>query len=710
MKKLLLVTGSKATAAVLTAQLDEHLAGKVEVQAIWIDGTAPEVLKKVLETEAVLLLSSAIAKAELVEAGLLAPDRACIVGKRTIDPDRLDALVGLAPGTKALFVNDRRETAEDCVESMRSLGLEGIDWLAWYPALPPPPPEYRIALVAGESSLVPSGIDRCIDIGARIFDFGTLSEIFHELGLPGSEIGLFSRRYLSKILNLAQRLARSDEESRKHARHLVSVIDSMKNGILVFDDKDRISVCNEEARALLSVRPGKVLGSSLASVVRNPEILEFLQCRCGEDEAEMQSQDNRILVRRFDLGDGRHTVATMRDITEVEAETARLNREYRRRGHVAKWTFADIRGESEGIRRAKRIAERLAKTDLSILIYGESGTGKELFASAIHAASSRANGPFLAVDLGALSDDLIESELFGYEEGAFTGAKKGGKAGLFELADGGTIFLDEIANISPKVQQRLLRVLQEKEIMRVGSAEIKRVDVRVIAATNEDLYALASRGQFREDLYFRLKMGFLRIPPLRERRSDIPSLIEYFLRMDSQEEVEIDPELLAVLAERPWHGNVRELRNTITYLLAVRDGSRIGLEELPDSGYFEANSIPADGGLSIDGQGAAGSGTAGSGITPQGGQLAGGGGAADPFDSLDRSIIAVIHELVSRGSTAGRGAIAEALAKRGFVCGAGTVRARLEKLAAMGFVSSSRGRSGTRVTDQGQIRFGLKKA
>jgi transcriptional regulator with PAS, ATPase and Fis domain len=170
-------------------------------------------------------------------------------------------------------------------------------------------------------------------------------------------------------------------------------------------------------------------------------------------------------------------------------------------------------------------------TELTILIHGESGTGKELFASGIHATSKRASGPFLAVDLGAFSDDLIESELFGYREGAFTGARKGGKPGLFELADGGTLFLDEIGNISPKVQKRLLRVLQEKEIMRVGGSEIIKVDVRIITATNEDLLEKTRERTFREDLYYRLKMGWLSIPALRERKVDIPLLVRRFLSL-----------------------------------------------------------------------------------------------------------------------------------------------------------------------------------
>ncbi|MDH7483512.1 MAG: sigma 54-interacting transcriptional regulator, partial [Spirochaetales bacterium] len=659
----------------------------------------------------VLLLSSAIVRSELITQGVLDPQRSCIVGSRTIDPDRLDAIVELAPGTRALFVNDRAETAEDCINSLRSLGLVDIDLQPWYPGQPAPEAACRIALVAGESSLVPPGIAKVIDIGVRIFDMGTLAELSAVLGLPARDLGRFSQRYLSKIVSLAQRLARSDELSRQNARHLASVIDSLRHGILVYDEKERVSVCNEEARTLLTIRQGRILGSPISSLLKNPELLAFLRRRGVEEETILPSAIGNIAIKRFELGDGRHCVATIRSVEDSQPEEMRLGREYLRRGHIAKYTFNDIKGESEVIRRAVRIAERLAATDISILIYGESGTGKELFSSAMHAASERRHGPFLAVDLGSLSDDLIESELFGYEEGAFTGAKKGGKAGLFELADGGTIFLDEIANISPKVQQRLLRVLQEKEIMRVGSAEIRHVDVRVIAATNEDLYARAARGQFREDLYFRLKMGFLRIPPLRERRSDIPLLIRWFLQVDGCCDIEVDENLMRALIDRPWHGNVRELRNTITYLLAVRNGTRLSLEELPDPEYFEAVSeisrrekvqgvMPQTplAGVPHELSG----GVVSSSLPHPSEELQ----AAGNLDSIDRMILQAIAERRARGMSAGRESIAAWLASKGIVTGTGVVRGRCERLESLGLVFIRRGRLGAELSPSARAILG----
>ncbi len=257
------------------------------------------------------------------------------------------------------------------------------------------------------------------------------------------------------------------------------------------------------------------------------------------------------------------------------------------KGLYPKYGIEDIYGKSAEMQNTKQRALRLAQTDLNILIEGESGTGKELFASAIHQASERCNKPYLAINFSSLNDSLIESELFGYENGAFTGAKQKGKAGVFEIADGGTIFLDEIGDISPKVQVRLLRVLQEKEVMRIGDEKIRHVDVRIIAATNQNLAEKVRQGMFREDLYYRLKIGYLYLPPLRNRKEDIPYLAQALLQ-DIAPGITFEPALLELLQIENWPGNVRELKNTIIYMNAMRTGSTLRLQDLPEYEYRTA--------------------------------------------------------------------------------------------------------------------------
>jgi len=720
MKRVCLVAGSANTRLELERQLAEYLEGGAELLSYSIDAG----IDRPIEGDLVVASSELVGE-ELSSSGLLAPGTSLLVGRRTVDCAHLDLVVALPPGTKALFVNDRPETAEACIAALAELGLDGVDYLPYYPGAPSPPPDIGIAVTAGEAALVPPGIAEVIDIGVRILDFGTIAEILVRLGLLDRGVGSFSRRYLAAVVSVARRLARSTEETRRLNAHLSSVIDSLSHGILVYDASGRVAVCSENLRSLLGLRPGEGPGRSLPSIIRNAGLLSFLEGPGAEESGVFRLAEGEVLVSRF-RAEGGSTIAAFRDDRGADAEGRRLAREYRKRGHVAKYTMDDIVGSGEPILRAKRIALRLAGTDLSILIHGESGTGKELFASAIHAASGRASGPFLAVDLGSLSDDLIESELFGYEEGAFTGAKKGGKAGLFELADGGTLFLDEIGNISPKVQRRLLRVLQEKEVLRVGGSEIKRVDVRVIAATNEDLLERAARGEFREDLYFRLKMGWIRIPPLRERIEDIPILVARLLSLEGARDIPVAPEVLEALAARDWPGNVRELRNTLTYMLAVREGPGLGPGDFPEASYF-AQAACVDPGAAGKGRGlpeslakrfapasfrsgdasgafaaaAAAAGFVGAALFAAG--LDAGPAAAAGLEPEDRFVLLAVAELEAGGRHAGREAVAALCAGRGLKLGPGAVRARFDRLAARGYIVSSRGRGGTSLTEEGRL-------
>lgn len=263
----------------------------------------------------------------------------------------------------------------------------------------------------------------------------------------------------------------------------------------------------------------------------------------------------------------------------------------------ARYNFADIIGDSEAIQKVKSMAVFVAKGISSILIYGETGTGKELFAQSIHNASERHSKPFVAINCGAMPASLIESFLFGYEEGAFTGAKKAGNAGAFEQADGGTIFLDELSEMDIALQSKLLRVLQEREVTRIGGVKPLRVDVRVIASTNKDLAEMVKKGSFREDLFYRLNVVQIKVPSLRERLGDIPSLVRVFINkfnnLLGKFVICISPEAEQILCRHDWPGNVRELQNCIEYamnIISVNDES-IEVGHLPQ--YIQ--SVPASG-------------------------------------------------------------------------------------------------------------------
>lgn len=255
--------------------------------------------------------------------------------------------------------------------------------------------------------------------------------------------------------------------------------------------------------------------------------------------------------------------------------------------NTAKYTVDDIIGECSIMQDLKDSVRKVAKTNSNVLIMGESGTGKELFAHSIHAGSMRRKAPFVCVNCGSIPEQLIESELFGYEEGAFTGARKGGKIGLFPAAHGGTIFLDEIGELPLSMQVRLLRVLQDREIQRVGSNVREKVNVRVVAATNRNLYQMVKKGEFRSDLYYRLNVVTLHLPLLRERKEDLPLLIQMILSKISKKEslgaIEISREAMDHLLRYDWPGNVRELENVLERAINFTDaGEKIKAKNLPE--------------------------------------------------------------------------------------------------------------------------------
>ena len=255
--------------------------------------------------------------------------------------------------------------------------------------------------------------------------------------------------------------------------------------------------------------------------------------------------------------------------------------------NTAKYTVDDIIGDCSIMQDLKDSVRKVAKTNSNVLIMGESGTGKELFAHSIHAGSMRRKAPFVCVNCGSIPEQLIESELFGYEEGAFTGARKGGKIGLFPAAHGGTIFLDEIGELPLPMQVRLLRVLQDREIQRVGSNVREKVNVRVVAATNRNLYQMVKKGEFRSDLYYRLNVVTLHLPLLRERKEDLPLLIQMILSKISKKEslgaIEISREAMDHLLRYDWPGNVRELENVLERAINFMDaGEKIKAKNLPE--------------------------------------------------------------------------------------------------------------------------------
>ncbi|MBC7077680.1 MAG: sigma 54-interacting transcriptional regulator, partial [Synergistales bacterium] len=475
-----------------------------------------------------------------------------------------------------LVVNNAQDTSNDLVAQLRHLGFDNLDLIPYYPGCSLSAnvlARFRVALTPGFPELVPAGIKRVIDVGVRSLDPSTLVELGVLLGRPLEDSHYYLSRKMSEVVGLAKKAIALAEKARGANRKYEAVLSATDDGMLYVTAEGVVDSVNEPAANLFGKAPAEVLGKNVREL--HPALAELLDrtseaCRLVRLDARSFIVSRKWL--RIDNGpDG--CLLVMRDAADIEKRHEDLRAQFRVSGLKAKYSFSDIVGTSPSITRAIALASRLALTELTVLLVGENGTGKELFAHAIHNASRRRAGPFVPVNMASLSPTLLESELFGYEEGAFTGARRGGRPGLFEQAHGGTIFLDEVGDMPAEAQVRLLRVLQEREVMRVGGMRLIPVDVRVIAATHRDLAEAVEAGTFRKDLYYRLCACPLHVPPLRHRLEDIPLLINHFLGNLGAPPVNLPPDLLSELSTFDWPGNVRQLENLVRYAYAISGGS-----------------------------------------------------------------------------------------------------------------------------------------
>lgn len=366
---------------------------------------------------------------------------------------------------------------------------------------------------------------------------------------PSESAILSAYQYAHELINF-------NKKNRKQLSILTSILAHVDEGIILYDEKGVISHRNSLARTFLNI----------SDTVKNigdifPEI--------GKKATSLHPFKEKILRRSpytlvansspFQLDSQEHYILILRDVTELQQLEKNIRYKLSKTGLTAKHHFQDILTISDNMRAVIHTAQTIAPYNEPILIQGESGTGKELFAQSIHNASSRRNGPFVAVNCAALPPELLESELFGYAGGSFTGARKEGKAGYFELAHAGTIFLDEINSMSPDIQSKLLRVLETKQIMRIGSDSVIPLDIRIISASNANILQAVQEGSFRRDLFFRLNALTLNLPTLNERPDDILYLFKYFLLRETGKEISISHELQTALTHHHWWGNIREL-------------------------------------------------------------------------------------------------------------------------------------------------------
>ena len=586
-KKIVIIAGTESTRERTFRQLSPLLSDFVDIESYATDS------KNIpfLTADLVVITSQSIAPEVMP---YINNDSKILFARRALDFSSIETLYSIPEGTEVLVVNDDRDTVEDVINLITEVGIDHINLIPSYPdeVLKKVP---ETAITPGEPRFAPVGVKNLIDIGPRIVDLTTVVEILQTLELLDEKAHYVSAKYFETIVRLGKQLYQSNIEHGLTNENLNKVLNQVNDGILAFTKDGKITVFNQKCEEIFKTRYAAAIGKEVTQVVRSKELRDFISERFSENDCLLKLGESEYAASRFFATKLNSYVVTFKSTKEIAEIESKMRRTLIKKGHIGKYNFSDIIHSSEIMKKNIETARKIAKTELSTLIYGESGTGKELFSSSIHNSSPRYDGPYLAVNFSALPEELVESELFGYEEGAFTGAKKGGRMGLFEQANGGTIFLDEIGDTSLKIQARLLRVLQEKEIMKIGGSEIIPVNVRVIAATNKDLMKMCQEGKFREDLYYRLKKLSLTTPPLRKRKEDIEVLTQYFMKQNNRSNIQISPEVIHRLHSYHWPGNVRELENTVEYMLAVCDTETIHLEHLPsDISQSEDNTCSED--------------------------------------------------------------------------------------------------------------------
>lgn len=600
--------------------------------------------------------------------------------------ETLKKLFEIPQGTKVLFVNVTSNMAREAITQLSSLGVNHLQFIPYYPGAVLEEP-VDVAVTPGESRFVPSSVKTVIDCDHRPCSYGMMVEIALRLGLeylPETESFM---NYAKVVASNHYSFDLMYAKSRRQESQMHILAESLDEGLIGVNETGDIFVCNKKACQIARISEELTMGKKGEEVFPYIPFYQVLREKKAVPEKIIRLFGTDISLAVVPVVRKENCIgafAMLQKFNEQESRQNALRRQMMQKGHYARYTLDDVIGISTAITETKNILRKMAATDSPVLLMGETGTGKELMAHALHQASRRADGPFIAINVAAMPENLLESELFGYEEGAFTGAKKGGRPGLFEFAHQGTLFLDEVEGMSLSMQVKLLRVLQEWEIMRVGGGSIIRVDVRIVAATNESLEEKIQDGSFRKDLYYRLNALTVEIPPLRKRGDDIFLLLDYFMRKMGGD-FTLSEGVKTFLRRHPWPGNIRELQNAVEYFNYLAKPV-IGLSDLPPT----MTRFVDDG--SDDGEGEVNDNAADDKEADMAYQAA-----------VDKKQF-VLNQLAlawKEGKTAGREKILEAAKKDHISMTQKQVRDLLDELAKEGLIQVGRGRGGSKITEKG---------
>lgn len=597
--------------------------------------------------------------------------------RSTLQTEGLKQVRKLLGTSSVLVAGDSMELALGLSKTLLQLGVKRFNMK---PADLSDPEVFRneVVLVSGIPEQEIPNARQVVDVKLPMLDMPTILDV----GLKLDRKDLLTRKNITQdyipFLPLHHGVIWSLENSNTVDSSVGILLGVIDGAVISVTQNGKVRACNERIESFFGISAPEVMGKNGITLFPQIPFQKVIDESKPIIESLITINDETMIVTvKPVINSGKYygAIALIKKFNDEERRQHKLRTMLIGKGHRAKYKFDDIVGNSSVMEQCRDIARRMAVSNSSILIAGETGTGKEMFAQAIHHASKRKSYQFVAVNCGAIPENLLESELFGYEEGAFTGARKGGKSGLFELAHRGTLFLDEISEMPLLLQKRLLRVLQEREVTRLGGDSVIHVDVRIITATNVDLRAMIKKGEFREDLYYRLSVLPLMIPSLRERSGDVRLLAELFKR-ELGGTFELTEEAWRELERYRWPGNVRELRNYIEYFTNL-SGTTVGVDEL-------SHIIPLH-----------------EFIEPAAKIKASAEDGAFELDERSIFLLTMLKEGLEQGRRLGRRSLSDSARKQGLFLGEQEIRKILGRLEAQGLVEIRQNKAGTVITPKG---------
>lgn len=575
MKKLVIVSEGQNTGQRILTQLKDLMGKYIEIENILLS----ELQARDIAANLIVFTSKYVGKRA---QRYINPNISSIVAKRVIDHKNIKEIISIEDGKDVLFINDGYESTNEAIEQIIELGLDHIKYHPYFPDCTSYP-QLEIAITPGEAELIPYTPKKLIDIGTRVIDIKSIHEIFTILGINEYLNDSLVTDYIRDIVEISRSIDESRRASYESQEILEMIVNSLEYGIAFVNIEGRVISSNSKLEYIFGIKKKDLIEKNIKELI--PECNMTLE----EDEYFTTQIGNKmasIQIRKVNFSRKIGYIISVNCFDKSIKPSSNAKGQYDEFINRKLHNLSDYYTKnSEALQMLER-ARKFAKTDGTILIIGENGTGKEILAQGIHMNSYRNKNVFVPINITTISSNLVESELFGYDEGTFTGAIKGGKMGIFELADGGTIFIDEIGDTPIDVQAKLLRVLEEKKIRRVGGNDEIPIDVRIIAATNKNLLYLISENKFRLDLFFRLNILPIETIPLRDRQEDIEYLLKHLInlklnykKIESLEEF-FEKEVIQFLKQYEWKGNVRELLNLVEYLVIIYEEKKIGISSL----------------------------------------------------------------------------------------------------------------------------------